>query len=47
MCLLHKYQYIGYVMVTRWLGGVAGGIPYEHLEEAKKCKKCGKIKVIE
>lgn len=45
MCF-HRYKYIGYIEVKKWLGGVSGGIPYDTMIEAKKCEKCGKIKEV-
>lgn len=46
MHIFHKYRYYGFAMVSKWLGGVVGGIRYEALEQIKKCEKCGKVKII-
>lgn len=43
----HRYKYIGIIEVSKWLGGVSGGIPYETTIKAKQCEKCGKIKEVE
>ena len=47
ICLFHDWEYYGYVTVTRWLGGVSGGVRYQIVVEAEQCTKCDKIKTIE
>lgn len=46
MCF-HRWQYVGYIEVQRWLLGVAGGIPVDDTIKAKQCQKCGKIKEVD